>query len=195
MRGVAAVVSSVCLCLLFVPGSRVLDAQALDDGNRPGPLSVHVGVAATLPNGNEYVGDAQSVSIGYSPTPKVTLLASGWRMRTPTRMRRYSGVTTFNRGDTAQFVSGEVHFRFGPVERVAPYAFVGGGIGISRPNVDDTFPDRVTNFARVMIGGGGLSWPVGQRLNISGDLGFHLIGERDALRLMLPLRASLAWRF
>jgi hypothetical protein len=198
MRGFAAVVSSVCLCLMFVPGSRVLDAQGpgADEGNQPGPLSVHVVAGATLAHADESAGDLQSVSIGYSPTPKLTVLVGGWRMHRPTSMRRYSdGVESFTRGGTAQFVSGEVRFLFRTDDHVAPYAFTGGGFGVSRPNVNDIFTNPVTNAAYVAFGGGGLSIPLGPRLRASADLGFFMLGEQDVMRLILPVRAGLAWRF
>jgi hypothetical protein len=194
MRGVAAVVSSVCL--LFVLGSRVLDAQAPDDGNRPGPLSVHVAAGATLAHADESLGDLQTVSIGYSPTPKLTILVGGWRMHRPTNVQRYpDGVTAYTRGGTTQFVSSEVRFLFLAGERVAPYAFTGGGFGVSRSNVNDIFPYRVRNVAYVAFGGGGLSIPLGPHLSASGDFGIFSHGEQDVMRLILPVRAGLAWRF
>lgn len=194
MRGLTAVVSGVCL--LFVLGSRVLDAQAPDDANRPGPLSVHVAAGATLAHADEGRGDLQSVSIGYSPTPKLTVLVGGWRLYRPINVQRYpDGVTAYTRGGTTQFVSGEVRFMFGSGERVVPYAFTGGGFGVSRSNVNDIFRDRVTNAAYVAFGGGGLSVPLGPRLSASGDFGIFSYGEGDVMRLILPVRAGLAFRF
>jgi hypothetical protein len=194
MRGFAAVVSGVCL--VFVLGSRVLDAQAPDDGNGPGPLSVHVAAGATLAHADESAGDLQSVSIGYSPTPKLTVLVGGWRMHRPTNVRHYpDGVTAATRGGTTQFVSGEVRFMLRSGERVAPYAFTGGGFGVSRSDVDDIFPNRVRNAAYVAFGGGGLSVPLGPRLRASADFGFFSLGEQDFMRLILPIRAGLEWRF
>lgn len=191
MRGFAVVMFGVSL--LIVLGSRVVDAQ---EENRPGPLSVHVSTGALLPHADEGTGELQSVSIGYSPTPKLTVLVGGWRMHRPTTERHYSdGVTAFTRGGTTQFVSGEVRFMFRSVDRVAPYAFTGGGFGVSRSNVNDIFPYRVRNVAYVAFGGGGLSVPLGSHLSASGDLGFFSLGEQDYMRLILPVRVGLTWRF
>jgi len=191
MRGFAAVV-----CLLFVLGSRVLDAQTPDDGNQPGPLSVHLAAGATLAHADESAGDLQSVSIGYSPTPKLTILMGGWRIYRPTKVQRYpDGVTAYTRGGTTQFVSCEVRFMLGSDERVVPYAFTGGGFGVSRSNVNDIFPYRTTNVAYVAFGGGGLSVPLSPRLRASADFGIFSLGEQDFMRSILPFRAGLELRF
>jgi hypothetical protein len=194
MRGFTAVVSGVCLFVVL--GSRVLDAQAPDDGNQPGPFSVHVEVGGMLPHADEDGGDLQSVSIGYSPTPKLTILVGGWRMHRPATERRYpDGVETFTRGGTTQFVSAEVRFMFRSGESVVPYAFTGGGFGVSHSKVDDIFTNPVTNAAYVAFGGGGISFPLSSHLSVSGDLGFFMLGESDVMRLVLPVRAGFAWRF
>ena len=194
MRGFAALASGVCL--LVVLGSCVLDAQVPDDGNQPGPFSVHVDLGGMLPHANEGGGDLQSVSVGYSPTPKLTILVGGWRMHRPATERRYpDGVETFTRGGTTQFVSAEVRFMFGSGERVVPYAFTGGGFGVSHSKVDDIFRNPVTNAAYVAFGGGGLSVPLSSRLSVSGDLGIFMLGESDVMRSVLPVRAGLTWRF
>jgi hypothetical protein len=71
----------------------------------------------------------------------------------------------------------------------------GAGIGVSRPNVNEVFPDPVTNTAHVLFSGGGLAVPLGPHVRVSADMGFFLVGERDAIGLILPLRGGLAWRF
>ena len=194
MRGVAAVVSGVCVVLGL--GSRVLDAQTLDAGKGPGPVSVHVSAGLTVPHADEDRGDVQSFSIGYSPTPKLMVLMGAWRMHRPTSVRHFSdGVTSFTRGGTTQIISAEVRFLFRPLERVAPYAFTGGGFGFSRSNVDDVFPDRVKHGNYPVFGGGGLSVPLSPRVSVSGDFGLFLLGEYDIMRPVLPVRVGLAWRF
>lgn len=194
MRGVAAVVSGVWLAVVL--GARVTNAQALDDGNGPGPFSVHVAAGATIPHADEGGGDVQSVAIGYSPTPKLTVMVGGWRVHRPTTLRRYSdGVESLTRGGTSQIVSGEVRFLFRSVEHVAPYAYTGGGVGVTHPDVNDDFPSHVANTAYTVFGGGGLSVPLGPRLSVSGDVGLFLLGESDIMRPILPVRVGLAWRF
>jgi hypothetical protein len=182
--------------VLFVCCPRVADAQvsAGDESEAP-RLSVHAAAGVTLPNYDEGGGDLQSISIGYSPTPKLTVLMGVGRIHRPT-LRRYSdGVTSLTRGGTVQFVSGEVRFALPFGERVFPYAFTGGGLGVQRSNVNADFPDRVTNAAYLMFGGGGLAVPLGSHLRVTGDVGVLLLGEYDVFRSILPVRVGLAWSF
>lgn len=189
MRGFVAVVGLVC-----VLGAR--GAAAQDERSRSGPVSVQVSAGALVPHGDEASGDVQSVAVGYSPTGKVTVLVGGWRMHRPTTMQRYSdGGTALTRGGTVQFISGEVRFSWLSGERVSPYVFTGGGLGVSRPNVNEWFTNRVTNAAYVAFGGGGVAFPLGLHLIASADLGLFMVGERDVIRPLLPVRAGLAWRF
>ena len=136
MRGMTAVV-----CLLFVLVPRVVAAQAsvgeqaprTPDDNRPRRLSVHLAAGATIPSGNDGVGNVQSVSIGYSPTPKLTVLVSGGRAHRATHVRQFSDGRSFaTPGGTLQFVSGEVRFALRSGERVSPYALAGAGFGVWR---------------------------------------------------------------
>ena len=93
MRGMTAVV-----CLLFVLVPRMVAAQAsvgeqaprTPDDNRPQRLSVHLAAGATIPSGNDGAGNVQSVSIGYSPTPKLTVLVSGGRTHRATHVRHFT---------------------------------------------------------------------------------------------------------
>src|SRR5262245_28045513 len=112
MRGSAA----VCLVLVLVP--RVLAAQASEseqaspvpDDNWSRRLSVHVAVGATLQQGDDNGGNVQFLSMGFSPTSKLTVLVSGGRTHSPTRVDDFSGGSSAFRGGTAQFVSGELRF-------------------------------------------------------------------------------------
>lgn len=191
-------------CLFFVLVPCVLAEQAsvgeqaprMPDDNRPQRLSVHVAAGATLPHGDASRGTIQSVSIGYAPTPKLMVLVSGGRIHSPTRVQYFSdGGSGATRGGTVVFVSGEVRFALRSGKRASPYVITGAGIGISRPNVNEVFTDRVTNTARVLFSGGGLAVSMGPHLRVSADMGFLLLGERDTIGLLLPLRGGLAWRF
>jgi hypothetical protein len=50
--------------------------------------------------------------------------------------------------------------------RVGPFAVAGFAAGVSRPDVNEVFPTRVTNRAR----GGGLLVPLGERLTAFADV-------------------------
>ena len=196
MRGMTAVV-----CLLFVLVPRVVAAQPpageqaprtpVDD--RPRRLSVHLAAGATIPSGNDGPGNVQAVSIGYSPTPKLTVLVSGGRAHKRPRVRQFPDGFSRQPGGTLQFVSGEVRFALRSSECVSPYALAGAGFGVWGRNEASAEP--LTNAAHVWFSGGGLVVPLGPHLRVSGDVGFLVLIERDVLHLFLPVRAGLAWRF
>lgn len=188
------------VCLLFVLLPRLLAAQpsseqpppALRDGE-PRRLSVHLAAGATLPHGNDGAGTLQSISVGYSPTPKLTVLVSGVRTHMPTRVQQFRGGFVSEPGWTLQLVSGEVRFALRSAERVSPYALAGAGVGVWRRN--EAIAEPLTNPARALFSGGGLVVPLGPHLRLSGDVGVLLLIEQDVLHLFLPLRAGVAWRF
>lgn len=67
--------------------------------------------------------------------------------------------------------------------------------GRARPNVNDVFPDPVTNVAQGFYAGGGPRVPLTSRVEVFADLRVLLMIERDSAHAMLPVRAGLAWRF
>jgi hypothetical protein len=136
-------------------------------------------------------GDGESVAVGFLPQPRLELLVGVERLHWPTTTDGF-GAT---RGGTTTFASGEVRFHVRPSGRSSPYLLAGVGRGISRPNVNEIFPDRVTNSTWLMFGGGGIRLPISRRLGAFGDVRFGLQGERDTLRLLTPVRAGLSWRF
>ncbi len=196
MRGMTAVV-----CLLFVLVPRVVAAQPpvgeqaprTPDDNRLRRLSVHLAAGAAIPSGNDGPGNVQSVSIGYSPTPKLTVLVNGGRAHKLARVRQFPDGFYREPGGTLQFVSGEVRFALRSGERISPYALAGAGFGVWRRT--EAIVEPLTNPAHVVFAGGGLVVPLGPHLRVSGDVGFLLLIERDVPHLFLPVRAGLAWRF
>lgn len=105
------------------------------------------------------------------------------------------GPTSATRGGTVTFISGEVRFLPVTVGRVSPYALASVGAGVSRPNVNTIFPDRVTNTAWLMVGGAGVRIAATDRLSVFADMRFGIHGELDTIRLLLPVRGGVAWRF
>ena len=135
-------------------------------------------------------GDNEAVSIGVAPDDGHELLLSVERVHWPTQ--RSNGVT---RGGTTTFISGEARFIATRFTRVSPYWLVGYGRGISRPNVNETFPDPVRNSAWVAFGGGGVRKHVNAHISAFVDVRVLLEGEQDSLVLLLPVRGGMAWRF
>jgi hypothetical protein len=157
-------------------------------------VSVNAAAGVTIPSGSDAAGNVQSVSGGYSPTPKLTVLVTGARLHRDTSIRN-SFVT---RGGTVKFVGGEVQYTLRSGERVSPYAAAGMGVAWSQPNVNQFFPQPATNdrHGRVIFAGGGVAVPVTRHVRLTGDMRFLLfVGQQEALDLFLPLRAGIAWRF
>jgi hypothetical protein len=176
---------TAAVCLLFVLVPRAVAAQAsvpeqaprTPDDNWLRRLSVHLAAGATIPSGNDGRGTVQSVSIGYSPMPKLTVLVSGGRTDRPAHVRRFPDGFYVEPGGTLQFASGEVRFALRSFERVSPYALAGAGFGVWRRT--EAIAEPLTNPAQVVFAGGGLVVPLGPHLRMSGDMGFLLLIERD----------------
>jgi hypothetical protein len=167
--------------------------QAPPDDTRPRRLSVHLAAGAAIPSGNDGPGNVQSVSIGYSATPKLSVLVSGGRAHKVPRVRQFPGGFSREPGGTLRFVSGEVRLTLRAGDRVSPYALAGAGSGVWRRT--EAIVEPLTNAAFVVFSGGGLVVPLGRHLRVSGDVGFLLLIERDVPHVFLPVRAGLAWRF
>ena len=141
-------------------------------------------------------GNTQSLSLGLSPGEHITVLLNAERIHMPTEVDAYPGGVSATRGGTTTFVSGEVQVA-ARVGRVAPYVLAGAGAGRSRLNVNDLFPDPVTNTATLLFVGGGIRVPVTDHLSVFADTRFTLQAEHenDGVFLFVPVRAGLAWRF
>jgi hypothetical protein len=156
-------------------------------------LSVHLAAGVTIPSGNDGPGNVQSVSIGYAPTPRVTVLVSGGRARKLPRVRQLPDGFSRAPGGTLHSVSGEVRFTLRSGERVSPYVLAGAGLGVWRRT--EAIAEPITSAAYAVFSGGGVVVPLGRHLRVSGDVGFLLLIERDVPHLFLPVRAGLTWRF
>jgi hypothetical protein len=130
-------------------------------------------------------------SIGFQITDRVQVFAGAERIHWPTKVEGV-GAT---RGGTATFASAGLRVFFRGADRVSPYVIAGAGRGLSKPNVNDLFPDPVTNDSWLMFGGGGVRVPVTPQLAAFADLRAGLVSERDTIRLILPVRGGVEWRF
>ena len=141
-------------------------------------------------------GDSQSVSIGFSLNERLDILIGAERFHWPTEVTR-SDARDFSatRGGTTTFISGEVRFLLFTFNRLSPHVLTSAGYGNSRPNVNDIFPDRVTNGATLLFFGGGVRIALTERLSAFADTRFGIQAERDSIIGLAPVRGGVAWRF
>ena len=94
--------------------------------------------------------------IGYSPTSHLTLLFDVEQTHLSSRLSSdgRGGFSGF-RGGTLTL--GSAQLRVAPFgrNRVGPYGLVGFAAGVSRPNVNDMFPNPVTNDVRAIFSAAG----------------------------------------
>jgi len=165
-------------------------ALAAEENGRNRP-TVQFGVGSHAIGG----GNSQSLSFGVPAGPYVNFLGSVERSHLPTEINTYEHGYGATRGGTLTFVSAEVRVSPRPFTRVSPYALAGLGRGTSRPNVNELFPDRITNEATLLFLGGGLRVPLAGHLSAFVDARFVMHGERGEVGVTLPIRGGLAWKF
>jgi hypothetical protein len=143
-----------------------------------------------------YHGDVQSIALGFAPNRRFTLLISAERSYVRDVVDRYEDGFGFERGGTDTFVSAELRYAFFPNRRVSPYLVGGTGAGNSRSNVTEFFPEQSDQSFQVIYYGAGARMPVRPWLDAYVDGRFTMsLGKSDYLRVRLPVRAGLAWRF
>jgi hypothetical protein len=143
-------------------------------------------------------GHSVAAGVGLSVNSRLTVLLGVERSHLSSRVTtdsRGNRVSAF-RGGTITFAAAEVRATLLRRERVSPFVLGGVGVGVSRPNVNETFPNAVTNHARVLFVGGGLHVPLGQQLSVFGDVRMVLGAEgNEGMVAYAPLRAGIVWRF
>lgn len=171
---------------LFAPGLAAAQPTAID-------LSVY-GAAGThiVDDGNH-----QSVGLAVMFGGRFGVVVNAERSHTPSDVTYFQDGYSASRGATTLFVSAE--FRYVPVtfKRLSPHVIVGAGIGESRPNVNEIFPNRVRHTVNLVFPGAGASVRLTEHLSAFADVRFMLQsrrGEPDAGGFA-PVRAGIAWRF
>jgi len=156
-------------------------------------VSVHAAGGPTLAD----PGYSLAAGFGFSPTPRITLMANVERAHLPSRRQEFPGSISYFRGGTFTLGSAELRVSLFPRDRVSPYGLVGFAAGRSRPNVTDIFPTPVANAVRAPFAGGGVQVPLGDRLSLFADLRLALIvgTESDDLYALTPLRIGFSWQF
>lgn len=143
-------------------------------------------------------GHSLAAGIGFSPTSRLTLLLSAERTHLSSRFTsdgRGGSVSAF-RGGTITLAAAELRATLLGHDRVSPYVFGGASAGVSRPNVNERFPDPVTNEARAVFVGGGIQVPLRERFSVFADIRMVFGSEGiEGIVAFAPLRAGVAWRF
>jgi hypothetical protein len=141
-------------------------------------------------------GHSFAVGAGFSPGSHATLLVDVERTHMSSRVRNdgRGGVSAF-RGGTLTMGAAELRVTLLGRDRITPYGLAGFGAGVSRPNVNEIFPEPRTNAVRAIFFGGGIQVPLGQQFSIFADARMMIGGEAGESLAVAPLRVGLAWRF
>ena len=177
------VVTCLVLPLLFL-SAHVSGAQSLELYGAAGP-TIHDA-------GNSFAAGA-----GFSPHPRLTLVFSFDRthLSTQTSTDRRGVISSF-RGGTLFLGTAELRVVPFGRDRFGPYGVAGLAAGVSRPNVNHLFPQRVTNQVRALMVGGGAQVPLAERVRVFGDVRIMFGAEGvEGIVAVVPARVGVAWVF
>jgi hypothetical protein len=173
----------VLMFIMLVASPNVANGQSFELNGSAGPTITDAG--------NSFAAGG-----GFSPTSRVAIGFNFERTHIASRTTRDRDVVSNFRGGT--LLLGTAEMRFTPLGRgrFGPYGLAGVAAGLSRPNVNDIFPARVTNQVRAMFFGGGIHVPLGERISAFADARMLIGAEgNDGMVAVAPVRAGLAWRF
>ena len=142
-------------------------------------------------------GHSLAAGLEFSPTAHVSFLVDVERTHLPSRIQTYDRVTSAFRGGTVTLVAPALRLSLLGNDRVGPYGLLGLAAGVSRPNVTDLFPDRVSHDVRAPFFGGGIHVPLRNHVAFFAEARMMLVVGKDADELfaIAPFRAGVAWRF
>jgi hypothetical protein len=140
-------------------------------------------------------GYSLAAGLGVSPSRHFDIVAAVERTHLASRVETQRGVVSGFRGGTLTLGTAELRVSPFGRSRVAPYGVVGFAAGVSRPNVNDLFPNPVTNDVRAMFFGGGVHLPAGERFGVFADARMTIGTEAGELLAVVPIRGGVAWRF
>ena len=176
------VILGVLLSLLLL--SRAANGQSLVVQGAAGPTLTDTGYSL-------------AAGLGFTPASRLTVLFGVEQTHLFSRVTSdgRGGGSAF-RGGTLTFGSAELRVALLGRDRPSPYVVGGYGQGVSRPNVNERFPEAVSNSARVLFVGGGIQVPLRERINIFGDVRMTFGAEgNDGIIAFVPVRVGVAWRF
>jgi hypothetical protein len=141
-------------------------------------------------------GYSMAGGLGFSPTGSLTVLFNVENTHLSTRLRsdRRGGLAGF-RGGTLMLGSAQLLATPLGRDRIGPYGLVGFAAGVSRLNVNELFPDPVSNDVRAIFFGGGIHVPLEKRVSLFVDGRMMIGAEAGELLAVAPIRAGIAWRF
>jgi hypothetical protein len=180
--------------LLFAATALSFVSPAVAVGQGTGiKVSIQGGIGSHLGDG----GDSQSLSLGVSFGERFGVVVNAERSHVPSDVTYFEDGYAATRGATTRFISGE--FRYVPVtfKGISPYVIAGIGRGVSRPNVNQFFPNRVTHTVMLQFPGFGARVRMTDHLSAFADIRFMFqsrSGEPDAGGFG-PIRGGLAWQF
>jgi len=155
-------------------------------------VSIQAGAGPLLQTGGHNV----SASLGFSPLSRLDLLVTLEQNHVPFTRDSFSNGYSLTRGGTMTAVSGEVRVSLLPPHRISPYGFAGAGGGISRPTVNEAFPNPIEHDLFVLYFGAGVRVPIRSGFSIFGDARAMMALEHDGGMMgVWPVRVGLAWRF
>jgi hypothetical protein len=134
--------------------------------------------------------------IGFTPASRVAISVDLERTHLSSELQtdRRGGVHGF-RGGTLTLASAQLRISLLRRDRIGPYGVVGYAAGVSRPTVNEMFPDAVTNHVHAMFFGGGIHIPLRERIGLFGDARMTIGSEAGELLAVIPIRAGIAWYF
>jgi hypothetical protein len=188
--GIGRVGGLVLLALGFV----IPEARAQGRADTPERrLSLEVAAGPQV----SYVGSTVSTALGFAPTRNFTVLVSLERSHVRDEIDVFDDGYAFERGGTETSVSVELRYAFLADRRVSPYVLGGAGRGVSRPSVNEFFPEPNERNIQVIYYGGGVRIPLTPRLDAFTDARFimALEGRSDYFGVRFPVRGGIAWRF
>jgi hypothetical protein len=189
---------TVVLALTVAVSPGLLAAQTLP-GRHTAASARNTGAAKLTLEGTAGLttqgGYVQSASLGFSPSPWVTLLVQGERFHVPTRHRTFSNGSSTTRGFTSLLLGGEVRVGLPTSGRVSGYAALGVGGGAWGSNVDQHFSERDSGPVYAGNVGGGVRIRVRPNLSVVADARLALALAGDSLLAYVPIRGGLAWDF
>jgi hypothetical protein len=169
--------------LLWLAGPNLAHAQSLSIRGSAGPTLTDSGYSV-------------AAGVGIAATSHLAFDFSVERTHLSTEVTRDDGVISSFRGGTLTLGTAQLRVSLFDSNRLGPYGLVGFAAGVSRPNVNETFPTPVTNDVRAVFLGGGLQTPLGDRVSAFADLRMMFGAEGvEGIVAVVPLRAGLALRF
>jgi hypothetical protein len=187
---------TVVLSLILALAPGLLGAQTLVGGYS---AARHTGAAKGTLEGTvgstTQGGDVQSASVGFSPSPWVTLLVQGERFHVPTRHRTFANGSSTTRGFTTLVLGGEVRIGVPTSRRVAGYAALGIGGGSWGSNVNQYFRERDSGPVYAGNVGGGVRIRIRRNLSVVADARLALAVAGESVLAYVPIRGGLAWDF